>query len=88
MSLVIDDVEVDALAKRLAALTGLSEAEAVREALRERLAQVELPMAAVLCPQPLGERLAPLLERVRHAQLADERSDDEILGYGELGRFD
>jgi antitoxin VapB len=64
MALSIKTVEADALARRLARLTGESMTEAVTLALRERLAREEIRHAAAM---DLPARLAALSERLRDA---------------------
>jgi antitoxin VapB len=86
MALTIRSVEADRLARELAAATGETLAEAVTAALRERLER-----RRNIRPQTLQERLAALraMRAVLAGQeVADRRSDDEILGYNEHGTFD
>lgn len=78
MALVIEDPEAERLAHELAALTGESVEEAIKAALRERLARAA----------DRAERLArinEIVERFRARRIHDDRTDDEILGYDENG---
>lgn len=81
MSLNIKDTETHALAKRLASLTGESLTQAVKQAIQERLAQVEKSRQAT--------RLADELDRVALQCAAlprrDRRSAEQIIGYDERG---
>lgn len=81
MPLNIKDPETDRLARELADATGESLTTAVAVAVRERLERVG--------DRPRGQDLAAELDAIalRCAALPvlDERTDDEILGYGEHG---
>ena len=81
MALSIKDDEADRLARRLAALTGESLTDAVREALRERLRRVEGRTAA---PR-LRDELRAIRKRCARLPVLDPRSPEEILGYDEHG---
>lgn len=81
MALSIKDDEADRLARRLAAVTGESLTDAVREALRERLRRVEGRTAA---PR-LREELRAIRKRCSRLPVLDSRSPDEILGYDDHG---
>lgn len=77
MTLVIDDPELDRLARELADATGVSVAEAVRDAVRAKLAA---------CGG--GRRKDPAavdaaLRRLRAMPVLDDRTPDEIIGYHE-----
>jgi antitoxin VapB len=83
MAISIDDVRTDALARRLAALTGEEIADAVRVALEERLErqerrQPERRKASL-------ERLKAIVEEYNRLPVVDAREPDEILGYDENG---
>ena len=80
MALNIKDPETDRLARELAALTGQPITAALRDAIREKLAAIRAREAAA--PRP---GLADIIARGRARRALDERSDDEILGYGEDG---
>jgi len=84
MAIVIEDVELERLAERIASAEGVAVAEVVRESLLSLAGQrgVERRRA------PLRERLAALareVDAVPPRTPADTRSDDEILGYDEHG---
>lgn len=81
MALSIKDDEADRLARRLAAATGETLTDAVREALRERLRRVEGRTAA---PR-LREELRAIRKRCSRLPVLDSRSPEEILGYDDHG---
>jgi antitoxin VapB len=77
----IKDPEVYQLAKELADLTGESLTDTVRYSLRERLARERRSR-----PDPLYiERLLEISDRCAARPVLDPRSDDELIGYDELG---
>ena len=82
MALTISNDEADRLARELAQATGESLADAVLNALRERLARTHRaqPTSARLRDEILaiGRRCASL-------SIRDPRSADEILGYADDG---
>jgi antitoxin VapB len=80
VALNIKDPETDRLARELAALTGQSITVALREAIREKLAALRAREVAAARPG-----LVDIIARGRARRVLDERSDDEILGYGEDG---
>jgi antitoxin VapB len=83
MALSIKNPETEALAQEVARQTGESLTQAVTVALKERLVRLS------------GQRQRPdleasLLEIARRCSAlpdCDERSPDEILGYGDRGTF-
>lgn len=81
MPLNIKDDDTHALAKRLARLTGESLTKAVKQAVQERLAQVERSRD--------GSRIADELDHIalHCASLPrrDRRSADQVIGYDEHG---
>lgn len=81
MALSIKDPEADRLARELAAHTGESLTQAIVVALRERLARETGRTRAV----PLREELAAIRRRCASLPVLDDRSDEEILGYGHNG---
>jgi antitoxin VapB len=81
MALSIKDPEVDALARELAARTGVSITEAVLVALREQLARER---AKALAGIDLAEALMEIGRRCAALPLLDDRPPDEIL-YDEHG---
>lgn len=77
----IKDAEVYRLARELAGMTGESMTEAVRKALRERLAREKRRD-----PDPvLLEKLMEISERCAARRVLDPRSAEEIIGYDERG---
>lgn len=87
MALNIKSAETDRLARELADLTGQSITEAVSGALRLSLEQ-ERRERDVLRREQLKEALNEIRRRTSKLPVLDPRSDDEILGYNELGTFD
>lgn len=81
MPLSIKNPEADRLARRLAETTGESLTEAVIVALRERLERE----AGRRHQHGLRDEIARIQERIARLPVLDDRSDDEILGYGEHG---
>lgn len=81
MALTIDDPETDALAQRLAALTGEGVRDAVRISLEERLRREELHRGK----KASLERLKAIIEEYNRLPVVDPREPDEILGYDENG---
>jgi antitoxin VapB len=82
MALNIKSDEADRLARALAAVTGESITAAVTAALRERLERVRA--------RPSSARdmeLDEIFERAARIPPRDARSDEEILGYDDLGAF-
>jgi antitoxin VapB len=80
VALNIKDADTDRLARELAELTGQPITVAVREAIEERLDRLRRRKALTATPE-----LADIIDRGRRRQLLDERTDDEILGYGDDG---
>ncbi len=77
----IKDPEVYRLAREVANLTGETLTDAVRHALRERLAR-ELQLR----PDPLWiEKLREISDRCAARPVIDPRSDNELVGYDEFG---
>ncbi len=83
MTIVIDDAQVESLARELAKSKGISVADVVRESLLS-LAQKR---GGVVLAASLRERLAELAREVDALpkRAVDPRSDEEILGYNEHG---
>jgi hypothetical protein len=84
MAIVIDDIQIEHLAERIARAEGVSVAEVMREGLMS-LADLR---GVITRKPPLRERLAALAREVDAVPARDQtdtRSDDEILGYGEHG---
>lgn len=81
MALNIKDPETDRLARKLADLTGESITAAVSQSVKERLERLE----GAASSDSLLDELARISERCARLPLLDNRSDDEILGYGPDG---
>jgi antitoxin VapB len=81
MALTIEDPEVDRLVRELAATTGESPTEALRQALRER---IEREQGRKRMPG-LREELRAIRERCAMLPVIDARSPEEIIGYGDSG---
>jgi antitoxin VapB len=80
MALSIKHPEADRLARELAAATGEGLTEAVLIALRERLERVKRRRG-----HSLATALGDIARRTAALPTLDERSADEILGYGPEG---
>ena len=84
MAIVIEDIQMEHLAKQIAAAEGVS----VSEVLRESLLSLAGVRGLVARKAPLRERLAVLAREVDAAPTyvpLDQRNDNEILGYNEHG---
>ncbi|MDD5494842.1 MAG: type II toxin-antitoxin system VapB family antitoxin [Dehalococcoidia bacterium] len=84
MAIVIEDLQMEELAQRLAKAEGVTVTEVVREGLLS-LAGLR---GVVTKKAPLRERLAALaaeVDALPHRSPADERSDNDILGYDDHG---
>lgn len=80
MAISIKDPETDRLARALAAATGESLTDAIRNALRDRLERAKQRRR----PGILAE-VRRIQERVARLPVLDARSADEIIGYDEFG---
>ena len=78
----IKDPEVHSLAAELARRTGQTLTQAVKEALRDRLARER---TATSDQKRLVARVLALGRRASSRPVIDSRSPDEILGYDEFG---
>jgi antitoxin VapB len=78
----IKDPEAHALASELAQRTGQSLTQAVKEALRDRLAREPITKSA---QQRLVARVQELGRRASSRPVLDPRTPEEILGYDEFG---
>jgi antitoxin VapB len=77
----IKDPEVYQLARAVADLTGETLTDAVRHSLRQRLDRERR-----MRPDPLLiEKLMEISDRCAALPMIDPRSDDELVGYDELG---
>ena len=81
MALSLKDPEADRLAREVADRTGETLTGAIVVALRERLARLKARPRR----RPLVEELREIGRRCAALPTLDDRSDDEILGYGEDG---
>jgi antitoxin VapB len=81
MALNIRNREVEELATALARATGETKTEAVRRALRDRLARVRRERAK----RRLADELDAIARECAALPVRDHRSADEILGYDEHG---
>lgn len=81
MVLKIKDADTQALAKRLASLTGESLTQAVKRAVLERLEQVEKTRRAVR----LADELDHIALHCAGLPRRDGRSAEAIIGYDERG---
>ncbi len=80
MAINIKDAETDRLARELAELTGQPITLAVRTAIEERLSVLRRREVA---PSTLD--LGAIINRGRQRQVLDDRTEIEILGYGDDG---
>jgi len=81
VALNIKDPETDRLARELSEATGESITVAARIALEERLTRVRARNRAA----GQAAELDAIIRRGRARTMLDERSGDDILGYGEHG---
>ena len=81
MPLNIKDADTQALTKRLASLTGESLTQAVKQAVRERLAQVEKTRRTIR----LADELDHIALHCADLPRRDGRSAEQIIGYDERG---
>jgi len=81
MVLSIKDPEADRLARNLAALTGESLTEAVKAALRDRLAREQRRRGKRLD----RAKLDAIVASIAALPVVDDRSPDELIGYDEFG---
>lgn len=79
MPLIIDDPEIERLARELAAATGRTVEQAVKQALRLHLLRVRAGDGGK------AERLMEISRRCAALPDLDNRPTDEILGYDEIG---
>jgi antitoxin VapB len=80
----LKDKETDRLAREVAALTGETLTEAVRQALAERLEREQLRRGK---PARLSDRLLEIGTHCAALPDFDTRSPDEIAGYDETGMW-
>lgn len=80
-TIVLDDPEIVQLVRRLATHLESSPVEAVREAVRLRLAQPPTPEER----ERTIQRLTKIAKSFASHPVLDDRSPDEIIGYNEWG---
>jgi antitoxin VapB len=80
MAISIKDPDTDALARRLASLTGEKITDAVRIALQERVDREEQCRNKATLAE-----LKALVEEYHRLTVIDPRTPDEIIGYDDLG---
>ena len=81
MALNIRNPETEELAKTLAALTGETKTEAVKQALHDRLDRVRRERSG----RRLADELKEIALRCASLPVLDDRTPEEILGYDENG---
>lgn len=81
MALTIEDPDVERLADELSRKTGETTAEAVGNALRDRLARITEQQGN----RPHVRNLEEIIRHFNSLPVLDDRTDDEILGYDENG---
>ena len=84
MALSLKDRETDRLAREVAALTGETLPDAVRNALAERLQRERLRRGM---PMRLADRLMEIGRHCAALPDYDTRRPDEIVGYDETGMW-
>ena len=80
MVLSIKDPETDALARKIASITGETITEAIFKALQERYERISRQS-----PYTLADELDEIALRCAALPLKDRRSPEEIVGYDEYG---
>jgi antitoxin VapB len=85
MAILIKDQEADQLIRALAERTGESITDAVKEAVRERLARVPLTADEIAARK---RKLDAIIARAGKLRIVDDRTADEIIGYNKRGHFD
>jgi antitoxin VapB len=82
MSVLIEDPKTENLAREVSATTGETAAEAVNNALRERLERLRSAEH-----REFIARIREITDRVAEMPVLDARTPDEIIGYNEHGHF-
>ena len=85
MAILIKDQETDRMIRMLAERTGESIADAVKQAVRERLKRVALTEEEIALRK---RRLDRLVAEAKKLPTVDDRSANEIVGYNASGHFD
>jgi antitoxin VapB len=93
MAILIKDQEANKLIQTLAARTGESITDAVKQAVRERLERLPLSkfQRGPLREDEIAARkrgVAKLRAKCDAMPTIDDRTPDEIIGYNEFGHFD
>lgn len=86
MALNIKSAEAEQAVRRLVELTGESITEAVTRAARERADRLEAERLAK--DEARRAEIMAIIRRIQAMPILDDRSEDEILGYNELGTWD
>ncbi|MGH9293895.1 MAG: type II toxin-antitoxin system VapB family antitoxin [Acidimicrobiales bacterium] len=90
MALSLKNAEVGQLVQEITALTGETKTEAIRRALVERRERLRYRMdtgdRGVRARRFLEEQVWPLVPEGEVGRRLTTAEEDEILGYGELGR--
>lgn len=81
MALSIKNPEAEELVRRLAAKTGESITEAIHRSVEERLQRIEGRHR----PFGLADQLDEIAKRCAALPVTDQRSEDDILDYDEMG---
>jgi antitoxin VapB len=84
MALSLKDKETDRLAREVAALTGETLTDAIRQSLAERLERERLRRGQ---PGRLADRLLEIGSHCAALPDYDTRSPDEIIDYDEIGMW-
>ena len=81
---LLDDPELDAAVRQLAAEMGRPAAASVRIAVQEKLERIRKAR-----PRKIDwDAVRAIQDRVARSPLLDDRSPDELLGYNEFGLLD
>ena len=81
MAISIKSIEVERLARQIAAKTGESLTGAIQRSLEERLDRLRQQQRS----KTLVSQLEEILHRVDELPILDSRTADEIIGYDEQG---
>ena len=85
MALSIKNREVEHLARELARISGKPITEAVRDSLKRELERAKVVAQARPKEDDFVERVMAIARRCAALPVLDNRSADEILGYGDDG---
>ncbi|MFM2045559.1 MAG: hypothetical protein RLY86_4135 [Pseudomonadota bacterium] len=86
MALNIKSAEAEQAVRRLVELTGESITEAVTRAARERAERLEAERLAK--DEARRAEIMAIIRRIQAMPILDDRPEDEILGYNEIGTWD